>query len=168
MLPDAIIYTDGGYRPSKDLGAWGYVIVNPKNKKAITRASAVKGTTNNRMELGAVVEALRVFKTPDKLILLISDSQYTINSCSKWIQGWKANGWKKNTPGELKNIDILKELDALTEKQKMNYRWVRGHSGNYGNDYVDDLLNKAMDLFQEKGSGEISQQIENWNGSCTL
>jgi ribonuclease HI len=165
MQPHAIIYTDGGYRHSKDLGAWGFVIINTKNKKALARAQAFTKTTSNRMELSAVLEALKILPSPRKQVFLVSDSQYTINSCEKWIRGWKSNGWKKNTPGELKNIDILQELDVLISSHNIKYFWVRGHSGNHGNDYVDALLNRAMDSFLTNGQALVEERIDAWTGS---
>lgn len=160
--PEVIIYTDGGWRRTKNVGAWGCLVINPAKNRAIKSAEAVRDTTNNRMELMAVVKGLEILKTPGRRVHLISDSQYTINSCSKWLPGWKSNGWAKNTPSELKNVDILKMIDALINKHTIKFSWVRGHSGDRGNDYVDNILNHAMDDLISGGTGIIHGQIENW------
>lgn len=159
---DAIIYTDGGWRRTKDVGAWGCLVINPSNNRAVKLAEAVRDTTNNRMELLAVVKAFEVLKTPGKTVKVVSDSQYTINACSRWMPGWKANGWTKNTPGELKNVDILKQIDALISQHTTRFVWVRGHSGDRGNDFVDSLLNSAMDDLLKGGDGRIHGHIEQW------
>ena len=161
MTHQAIIYTDGGYRSKSELGAWGYLIINIANKKAVGRSEALIQTTNNRMELTAVEQALLSFKKPINA-LVISDSMYTINSCSRWIKGWKAAGWtRKGSP--LKNVDILKRLDKLISFHTLEFKWIKGHSGDKGNDYVDAVLNKAMNDFLNNGSGSIHERIEEWN-----
>lgn len=160
MTPQAIIYTDGGYRPKFGVGAWGYLIINTANNKAIGRSEAILKTTNNRMEMSAVVEALSSFQKPMR-VHLISDSQYTIKSCSIWMKKWKAEGWAKKD-GELKNVDILKKLDQLLSIHKVTFEWVKGHSGNKGNDYVDTILNRAMNNLLNNGTGSIREKIEEW------
>lgn len=161
-MPEVIAYTDGGWRKTKDVGAWAYLIINTKNQKAVACAKAERNTTNNRMELSSVISVLKALKTPGKDVLIYSDSKYTINVCSRWLQDWKGNGWQKNTRGELKNVDILQEIDRLLVNHKTTFQWVKGHSGNRGNDYVDNLLNKAMNNLLEGGTGEIHKQIEKW------
>lgn len=161
MNYDVIIYVDGGFRRTKNLGAWGYLIINVKNKKAVEAAKVVSDTTNNRMELTAVIEALRVLKTPGKRILLISDSQYTINCCSKWIPQWKKRNWGKRE-GALKNVDLLKIIDELSSLHEINYMWVRGHDGNKGNEHVDAVLNRAMNSWLRGETGEVHNWIDQW------
>ena len=107
-----VAYTDGGCRGNPGPGGWGFVIYNPLDGKALERSGGERATTNNRMEIMAAVEALRAIRKPGSEVLIHSDSQYLIKSASEWIPGWKARGWKRKE-GALKNVDLLKDLDAL-------------------------------------------------------
>ena len=141
---DVIAYTDGGCRGNPGPGAWAYVLINPRNKLAQEAAGGEQPTTNNRMELQAVLEALRALNKPQLKILIRSDSKYTIDCCSTWMSGWKKRGWTRKG-GELKNVDILKELDQALQQHRVTFEWVKGHAGEAGNEHVDELLNQAMD-----------------------
>lgn len=154
-----LIYTDGGYRFKTQIGAWGYIIINTKNNKAIARAKAYRDTTNNRMELSAVLEALKILSNSQQGTV-ISDSKYTINCCESWLPSWKSAGWTKRTPGPLKNIDILKDLDRELQKHSLVFKWIKGHSGNYGNEFVDDILNLAMDQMSQGNEDIITKKFE--------
>jgi ribonuclease HI len=150
-MPELVIYTDGGCRGNPGVGAWAFVLIHCASKTTLERADAVESTTNNQMELRAVIEALRAIKRPSE-VLVFSDSKYVIQSARDWIPGWKERGWKKKS-GELKNVDLLKLLDELLSNHKVEWRWVAGHSGEPGNERVDQLANEAMDRLLGSGSG---------------
>lgn len=157
-MPEVIAYTDGGCRGNPGLGAWAYLLINPASGKALARAGAETGTTNNRMELNAVLMALRALKKPGTDLLVRSDSKYTIDSCATWMPGWKKRGWRRPT-GELKNVDILKQLDAELAKHQVAFTWVKGHAGDRGNEFVDGLLNESMDAAQAGGDGALERTL---------
>lgn len=153
-------WTDGGCRGNPGIGAWAFVIVDTESGKALQRAAGELNTTNNRMEMLAAIETLRSLQQPSK-ILIHSDSRYLIDCCSTWMKGWKRNGWKRKG-GELKNVDLLKILDELLVKHQVSWQWVKGHSGDVGNDYVDGNLNTVMDHIAK---GEHDYKIDsrlNW------
>ncbi|MFN7953253.1 MAG: ribonuclease HI [bacterium] len=144
MKPDVIAYTDGGCRGNPGPGAWAFLLIDAASGAALERTGGERHTTNNRMELLAVIEALKALKRTKQRVRLLSDSQYVINSATKWMAGWKAKGWKRKE-GELKNVDLLKELDNLIAHHDIEWQWVRGHDGEPGNERVDALTNHGMD-----------------------
>ena len=99
------------------------------------------------MEMMAAIEALKAIRKPGMRVRLHSDSQYVIKSLTEWIPGWKKRGWKKRE-GELKNVDLLQELDRLNQVHKVDWQWVKGHNGDPGNECADELTNRAMDSVQ--------------------
>ena len=101
-------------------------------------------TTNNRMELKAVIEALGALKGPCEIVLH-TDSQYVMKGMTEWIRGWKAKGWKTASKEPVKNADLWRELDALCSQYKIRWVWVRGHSGHDGNERADQLANKGVE-----------------------
>ena len=157
---DVIAYTDGGCRGNPGPGAWGYVLINPRTLTAQEAADGDKPTTNNRMELQAVLEALKALSKPGLKVLIRSDSKYTIDCCSSWMAGWKKRGWTRKG-GELKNVDILKELDQALSKHQVQFEWVKGHAGERGNEHVDGLLNDAMDRLAA-GTAAAHKQRFTW------
>ena len=144
MQHDVIAYTDGGCRGNPGVGAWAFLLIQPSSGRALERAGGEPNTTNNRMEMRAAIEALTAIRKRGAAVLIRSDSRYLIDCCSKWIPGWKARGWKRKD-GELKNLDLLKQLDELVAKHRLEWEWVQGHAGNQGNERVDQLANEAMD-----------------------
>ena len=145
--PEVIAYTDGGCRGNPGPGSWAFLLINAATHKALERTGGEALTTNNRMEMLAAIEALASLKKPGMRVLLHSDSQLLIKSVSEWIPGWKARGWRKKD-GELKNVDLLKRLDEVNRLHQVTWQWVRGHSGNPGNERVDLLTNEGMDRLQ--------------------
>lgn len=141
---DIIAYTDGGCRGNPGIGAWAYLLIHRPSARALEQADGERQTTNNRMELTAVLKCLQALTRPDTELEIRSDSKYTIDCCEKWLPGWKRNGWRRKG-GPLKNVDLLQELDALLARHRVRFRWVKGHAGEVGNEYVDGLLNRAMD-----------------------
>jgi ribonuclease HI len=161
-VTDLIAFTDGGCRGNPGVGAWAFVLVDPKTRKALERAGAAPETTNNRMEMQAAIEALAAVKVLESRVLVMSDSKYLIGCCTEWMAGWKAKGWKrKGDP--LKNLDLLQKLDELLTPRRVEFRWVAGHSGHDGNDHVDRLANEAMDRL-ELGREAAHERRFEWKG----
>ncbi len=161
-VTDLIAFTDGGCRGNPGIGAWAFVLVDAKTRKALERAGGEPDTTNNRMEMMAAIEALSSIKKQQARILVLSDSKYLIGCCTEWMPGWKAKGWKRK--GEpLKNLDLLKQLDELISAHDVRFRWVAGHSGHDGNEHVDRLANDAMDRI-ELGTPPAHERRFEWSG----
>jgi ribonuclease HI len=137
------IYTDGGCRGNPGVGGWGVLL--QYNGKQKTLKGNSKLTTNNQMELTAIIKALQSLKKNTVAIDLWTDSKYAIDGINNWIQNWKKNNWKTAAKKDVKNKELWQELDALHEKFTINWHWVKGHSGNAGNEIVDSLANQAMD-----------------------
>ena len=131
-------YTDGGCRGNPGIGAWAFLLIDDASGQAMECADGESDTTNNRMEMMAVIQALRSLKKEPTKMCIHSDSKYVIDCCSKWMSGWKAKGWKKKG-GELKNLDLLKLLDELLSKHQVSWQWVKGHAGDEGNEKADEL-----------------------------
>ena len=131
-----IIYTDGACIGNPGKGGWAAIIIEPTGEREIVGYE--KSTTNNRMELKAVIEALKEIEVNSQ-ISLFSDSKYVIDGITKWIKNWKINDWKTTNKKEIKNLDLWMDLDKLTSKLKISWKWVKGHSTNEYNNRVDRL-----------------------------
>jgi ribonuclease HI len=143
-----VAYTDGGCRGNPGgIGAWAFVLVDLASGRALERAGAEASTTNNRMEMRAAIEAMRALRRRGSPVVMRSDSLYLIKCCSKWLPGWKSRGWARKD-GPLANVDLLQELDALLARHAVTWEWVRGHSGDPGNDRADALANAMMDALE--------------------
>jgi ribonuclease HI len=103
-------------------------------------------TTNNRMEISAVIHALKALKQPS-VVDLYTDSQYVQKGVSEWLSGWKARGWKTADKSPVKNVDLWQELDALLPQHEIAWHWVRGHNGHPGNELADQLANQGVEAF---------------------
>ena len=137
-----VIFTDGACRGNPGPGGWGALLrLNDKDKELWGGEAA---TTNNRMELTAVIEALSALKRPVK-IQLHTDSQYVIKGISEWILGWKKNGWKTSDKKPVKNADLWQKLDELRQSHQVQWIWVKGHAGHAGNERADALANRGID-----------------------
>jgi ribonuclease HI len=134
-----IIHTDGACKGNPGLGSWAATLEYKGTQKEIS--GVVKDTTNNQMELKAVIEALKCLKKICDVVIY-TDSQYVQKGITEWIQGWKQRNWKK-----VKNIELWIELDNLTIGHKIDWQWVRGHNGHTGNEYVDKLANLAIENY---------------------
>lgn len=156
---DVVAYTDGGCRGNPGPGGWGFLVFNPANGHALERCGGEGETTNNRMEMMAAIMALKSLKKDGIRVLLHSDSQYLIKAMTEWLPGWKQRGWKRKE-GPLKNVDLLKELDELNSRFRVSWRWVKGHAGNRGNEYVDQLTNRAMDSVQAGEDADYESRME--------
>ena len=135
------IFTDGACKGNPGAGGWGALLTVDGHEKEIFGGEL--NTTNNRMELMAVIEALRTLTRPCDVVLH-TDSQYVQKGISEWIHGWKARGWKTAAKAPVKNEDLWKALDAAQAEHKVDWRWVRGHNGHPGNERADVLANRGV------------------------
>ena len=136
------IYTDGACRGNPGVGGWGAVLTYGGHKKEIYGGE--NHTTNNRMELMAVIRALEQLKLSSK-VKIYTDSQYVQKGISTWIHGWKKNGWRTASKAPVKNVDLWQQLDALIAPHKIEWLWVKGHGTNLGNIKADQLANLGAD-----------------------
>ena len=136
------IYTDGACRGNPGPGGWAALLLSGEHEREISGAEAA--TTNNRMELTAVICALEALKRPIEAAIY-TDSQYVRKGVLEWMPNWKARGWKTADKKPVKNQDLWQELDLLVARHKLEWHWVKGHSGNVGNERVDALANRAID-----------------------
>ncbi len=139
------IYTDGGCRGNPGPGGWGAILSFGNHEKEIYGYD--EETTNNRMELMAAIKSLEVLSRSCS-VTLITDSQYVRQGITEWMTGWKKRGWKTAAKKPVKNKDLWQRLDEAVKSHQVEWRWVKGHSGDEGNERADDLANRAMD---EKG-----------------
>jgi len=140
---EVVIYTDGACKGNPGVGGWGAYLKSGENEKELCGGEA--HTTNNRMEMMAVIEALGALKKRCKVILY-TDSSYVQQGITTWIHGWKAKGWKTAAKQPVKNEDLWKALDAAAAKHNVHWRWVKGHAGDPGNERADMLANKGVEL----------------------
>ena len=135
------IWTDGACSGNPGPGGWGAVLRYGETEKEISGAEAA--TTNNRMELMAVIEALNALKRPSQ-VRLHADSKYVLDGVSKWIHGWKKNGWKTADKKPVKNEDLWRALDAAAQRHEIEWKWVKGHSDDVMNERADALARGAI------------------------
>lgn len=135
------IYTDGACKGNPGPGGWGAWLKSGSSEKEIFGGEL--GTTNNRMELRAVIEALNLLKRPCQVVLH-TDSQYVQKGISEWIHGWKKRGWKTASREPVKNVDLWQALDEAQARHQIEWRWVKGHAGHVGNERADALANKGV------------------------
>lgn len=134
------IYTDGACSGNPGPGGWGAIILGSQGGRIF---GGEKKTTNNRMELTAVIKALESIKTPSR-ITLFSDSQYVLKGITEWISGWKKKGWKTSNKKPVLNQDLWVVLDSLNSFHSVEWKWVRGHSGDFYNEEVDALARQGI------------------------
>ena len=144
------IYTDGACRGNPGPGGWGALLKYQNSEKKINGSAA--NTTNNRMELTAAIEALKIIKQPCK-IKLTTDSQYVKKGITEWLNKWKTKNWLNSKKEPVKNADLWKELDLVTQKHQISWHWVKGHSGHRENEIADQLANLAIESMLNKNKG---------------
>lgn len=139
-----VIYTDGACKGNPGPGGWGVLLMADGNETELFGGEL--GTTNNRMEMTAVIEALSALKQPSTVTLHL-DSEYVLKGITQWIHGWKARGWRTAAKQPVKNVDLWQKLDAVVagSGHKIDWRWVRGHAGDPGNERADGLANRGVD-----------------------
>jgi ribonuclease HI len=142
-MPDLFAYTDGACSGNPGPGGWG-VLLLAKDGETILKERTLNGgepeTTNNRMELMAAISALEVLERPSTLTV-VTDSAYVKDGITKWIHGWKRNGWTKK--GGLKNAELWQRLDAAQARHKVKWKWIKGHAGHPENERADELAREG-------------------------
>lgn len=136
------IYTDGACRGNPGPGGWGALLIKGKHRK--TMHGGDPETTNNRMELTAAIEALNVLSKP-RNVILYTDSKYVMDGINEWMPNWIKRGWKTSAKKPVKNKDLWQALDEATQRHEIDWRWVKGHDGNPGNEKADELANQGID-----------------------
>jgi ribonuclease HI len=137
------IYTDGACKGNPGPGGWGVLLKSGSVEKELFGGERL--TTNNRMEMMAVIQALRALKRPCKVSLHV-DSKYVLQGITEWLPGWKAKGWKTASKQPVKNVDLWQELDTLVQSggHEIQWIWVKGHDGDPGNERADSLANRGV------------------------
>lgn len=140
-----IIYTDGACKGNPGPGGWGVLLRSGAAEKELWGGEPE--TTNNRMELTAVIEALQALKRPCRVTLHL-DSEYVRKGITEWLPGWKAKGWRTASRQPVKNVDLWQRLDALVQSggHQIEWRWVKGHAGEPGNERADALANRGVPI----------------------
>jgi len=152
MTQRVLVHTDGACRGNPGPGGWGAILEQGSHRKTLYGAEVL--TTNNRMELTAVIRALEALKRPCK-VRLYSDSRYVLQGITEWLPNWKLKGWKTAARKPVLNSDLWQELDALAAKHDVEWHWVKGHSGHAGNEAADQLANRGIDeLLMTSPNGE--------------
>ena len=136
------MYTDGACKGNPGPGGWGVLLRAPGLEKELFGGEPL--TTNNRMELTAVIEGLQALKRPCEVDLYL-DSQYVRQGITEWIHGWKAKGWRTASKQPVKNADLWQILDGLAKQNEIKWLWVKGHAGHPGNERADQLANRGID-----------------------
>ena len=135
------IWTDGACKGNPGPGGWGALLKQGRHEKELFGGELA--TTNNRMELTGVIEALKALKRPC-LVIVHTDSQYVQKGMEQWLANWKRRGWRTADKKPVRNSDLWKELDALVNLHDVKWKWVRGHAGDPGNERADQLANKGV------------------------
>ena len=140
------IWTDGACSGNPGPGGWGAVLRYGETEKELSGAEAA--TTNNRMELSAAIEALNALKRPAQ-VRLHTDSKYVMDGVTKWIHGWKKNGWKTADKKPVKNEDLWRALEAAASRHQVEWKWVKGHADDVMNNRADELARGAIKTLQD-------------------
>ena len=135
------LYTDGACKGNPGKGGWGVLMRYGSHEKELFGGEA--HTTNNRMELTAIIQGLAALKRPCAVVIY-PDSQYVKNGMEQWIHGWKKNGWKTASKQPVKNEDLWQQLDRLAAQHQIQWQWVRGHAGHTENERADALANQGV------------------------
>ena len=136
------IYTDGACRGNPGPGGWGALLRAGKHEKELWGGE--QHTTNNRMEMTAVIESLKALKKPSNVVLT-TDSQYVRKGITEWVAGWKKRNWMTAAKKPVKNVELWKQIDDLAAAHTIEWKWVKGHSGHPDNERVDQLANRGID-----------------------
>lgn len=139
------LYTDGACKGNPGPGGWAYILEHPASGKMHEESGGEAHTTNNRMEMMAVIRGFRMMRMP-LVVDLYSDSQYVLRGLKEWMAGWKRGGWKTADGSPVKNRELWLELDELLARHKVTHNWVRGHSGHPQNERCDRMAVAARNL----------------------
>ncbi len=135
------LYADGSCHGNPGPGGWGVILEAEGRARELSGADPA--TTNNRMELRAVIEGLRVLRVPCR-VEVVTDSRYVVDGMRSWLAGWKRNGWRTAGRQPVRNVELWQELDAEASRHEVRWTWVRGHSGHVQNERADRLANAAI------------------------
>lgn len=148
--PDIVhLYTDGACRGNPGPGGWGVILAYKGHEKHLS--GGVDHTTNNRMELLAVIKGLEALTRACR-VKVTTDSQYVKNGITSWIHTWKRNGWRTADKQAVKNVDLWQQLDELVARHQLEWAWVKGHSGHPQNEAADRLANKGIEGLSARGN----------------
>ena len=139
--PEVTIYTDGACSGNPGPGGWGAILISGPHRKEICGGEGE--TTNNRMELTAAIEALEALKRPSR-VSLYTDSVYVRDGITKWIIGWRTNGWRTAARKPVKNADLWQRLDAAQQRHDIDWHWLKGHAGHPENERADELARSGI------------------------
>ena len=142
MNSPVVIHTDGACRGNPGPGGWGAILEHDSRERELYGYEPE--TTNNRMELMAIIQALEALKRPCK-VRAITDSQYVMKGITEWMPGWKKRGWRTASRKPVANRDLWERLDAAIQRHEIDCEWVRGHTGQAGNERADQLANRGID-----------------------
>ncbi len=142
MTEAVVIYTDGACKGNPGPGGWGVYLKYKGNEKELYGGEAE--TTNNRMELTAAIKGLEALTRPCA-VKLNTDSKYLLHGITEWMANWKKRGWKTANKKPVKNEDLWRRLDDAMQKHQVEWIWIKGHSGNHGNEKADQLANKGIE-----------------------
>ncbi len=145
------MYTDGACRGNPGPGGWGVLLRAGGRERELFGGAA--DTTNNRMELTAAIEGLRVLRRACR-VKLYTDSRYVMNGITDWMDNWKKRGWKTSARKPVKNLDLWQALDRECRRHEIDWQWVRGHTGHEGNERADALANLGIDEFMKARASE--------------
>jgi ribonuclease HI len=146
------IWTDGACKGNPGLGGWGALLRQGRHRKEFYGGQA--DTTNNRMELMAVIKALEALKRRCTVVVH-TDSQYVKKGMTEWIANWKRRGWQTADKKPVKNADLWRELDELVARHDLSWRWVRGHAGDPGNERADELANMGVEQVRAQDMAQV-------------
>lgn len=156
MVPEVMLFTDGSCRGNPGPGGWGFILRHLKTGKEIERSGGLALTTNNQMELQAVIEGLKALKRPTS-VEIVSDSQYVLQGLQDWLPNWKRNGWQRREKGRLqpvKNKEFWQELDRLASQHEITLTHVKGHADHIENERCDQLAVNAAKQFQKNNESD--------------
>jgi ribonuclease HI len=145
-VEEVTVYTDGACEGNP--GPGGYAAIIDRRGKRNELTGSERQTTNNRMELLAVIAALRSLEEPAS-VRIVTDSQYVAKGMTSWIHNWRRKGWKTASGAPVKNRDLWEELDELSRRHRVRWEWIRGHNGHPGNERADTLAREAIQLMRD-------------------
>ncbi len=147
--PLVLLFTDGACSGNPGPGGWAYILRHPASGKEVERSGGEAETTNNRMELTAVIEGLRGIKRPSR-VDIYSDSQYVLKGLREWMKDWKARGWRTAAKKPVKNLELWQALDELKALHTLDFHWIRGHSLHLENERCDELAVRERDIWLDR------------------
>lgn len=148
--PFVQLFSDGACKGNPGPGGWGFLLRHPASGQEKRGSGGVADTTNNQMELQAVISGLRALTRPS-VVEVVTDSAYVVNGCSQWLPGWKRNGWRRKEGASwkpVKNVEYWQALDELLAKHEVQFRWIKGHAGHAENELCDELACEEAEKFR--------------------